>query len=42
MVSLKTNMVINILFTDTDILMCDFSKDKEMFDFSNYSRKSKY
>ena len=39
------------LLTDTDILMhkiqtedvCeDFSKDKEMFDFSNYSPKSKF
>ena len=40
-----------ILFADTDSLMYaiktediyeDFSKDKEMFDFSNYSAKSKY
>ena len=40
-----------LLFTETDSLMCtiktedvyeDFSKDKEMFDFSNYSGKSKY
>ena len=40
-----------LLLTDTDILMYeiktedvykDFSKDKEMFDFSNYSAKSKY
>ena len=40
-----------LLFTDTDILIyeikteyvCeDFSNDKEMFDFSNYSAKSKY
>ena len=40
-----------LLFTDTDSLMfeiktedvCeDFSNDKEMFDFSNYSTKSKY
>ena len=39
------------LFTDTDSLMYeikiqdvyeDFSNDKEMFDFSNYSAKSKY
>ena len=39
------------LFTDTDSIMCeiktehvykDFSNDKEMFDFSNYSTKSKY
>ena len=39
-----------LLFTDTDSLMYeittedvyeDFSKDKEMFDFSNYSTKSK-
>ena len=40
-----------LLFTDTDNLMYeietedvyeDFSKDKEMFDFSNFSAKSKY
>ena len=40
-----------LLFTDTDSLMHeiktedvykDFSNDKEMFDFSNYSAKSKY
>ena len=40
-----------LLFTETDSLMyeiktedvCkDFSKDKEMFGFSNYSTKSKY
>ena len=40
-----------LLFADTDILMYqiktedvyeDFSNDKEMFDFSNYSTKSKY
>ena len=40
-----------LLFTDTDILMYeiktedvyeDFSTNKEMFDFSNYSTKSKY
>ena len=40
-----------LLFTDTDDLMCeiktkdsyeDFSKDKEMFDFNNYSAKSKF
>ena len=40
-----------LLFTDTDSLMYeiktedvyeDFSNDKEMFDFSNYSTKSKY
>ena len=40
-----------LLFTDTDSLMHqiktenvyeDFSSDKEMFDFSNYSTKSKY
>ena len=40
-----------LLFTDTEILMYeiktedvyeDFSKDKKMFDFSNYSAKSKY
>ena len=40
-----------LLFTDTDILMYeiknediyeDFRRDKEMFDFSNYSTKLKY
>ena len=40
-----------LLFTDTDTVMYkfkteifyeDFSKDKEMLDFSNYSDKSKY
>ena len=40
-----------LLFTDTESLICeiktedvygDFSSDKEMFDFSNYSTKSKY
>ena len=40
-----------LLFTDTDSLMYeiktedvyeDFSNDKEMFDFSNYSTDSKY
>ena len=40
-----------LLFTDTDSLMYeiktedvneDFSDDTEMFDFSNYSTKSKY
>ena len=40
-----------LLFTDTDSLMYeiktedvykDFSNNKEMFDFSNYSTKSKY
>ena len=40
-----------LLFTDTDSLVCgikaedvseDFSKDKEMFNFSNYSTESKY
>ena len=41
-----------LLFTDTDCLMyeikiedvykCFSSKDKEMFDFSNYSTESKY
>ena len=34
------------MFTDSDSLMCeiktDFSSNKEMFDFSNYSTKSKY
>ena len=41
----------DLLFTDTDTLMHeikteyvyeDFNSDKEMFDFSNYSTKSKY
>ena len=40
-----------LLFTNTDSLMYriktedvheDFSKDKEMFDFNNYSARSKY
>ena len=36
-----------LLFTDIHSLMCeikteDFSNDKEMFGFSNYSTKSKY
>ena len=40
-----------LLFTNTDSLMFriktedvheDFSKDKEMFDFNNYSARSKY
>ena len=40
-----------LLFTDTDSLMYeiktadvyeDFNSDKEMFDFTNYSTKSKY
>ena len=40
-----------LLFTDTDSLICeiknedvheDFSKDREILHFSNYSRKSKY
>ena len=52
MITLKTNMVtIQDLFADTDSLKYeiktedvyeDFSNDKEMFDFSNYSTKSKY
>ena len=42
---------LRLLFTDTDNLMYeiktedvyeDFSKDQEIFDFSNYSVKSKY
>ena len=38
---------LRLSFTDTDSLMYEiktehFSKDKEMFDFSNYSAKSKY
>ena len=51
MITLKTNMVTKLLFTDTDSLRYelktddvyeDFSGNKEMFDFSNYSTKSKY
>ena len=51
MITLKTNMVTKLLFTDTDSLRYelktddvyeDFSSNKEMFDFSNYSTKSKY
>ena len=47
----KNSSKSRLLFTDTDLLMYeiktedvyeDFSKDKEMFDFSNYSAKSKY
>ena len=42
---------LRLFFTDTDSLMYEiktkdvydiFSKDKEMFDFSSYSTKSKY
>ena len=51
MITLKVNMVTNQDFTDTDSLMYeiktkevykDFSNDKEMLDFSDYSTKSKY
>ena len=47
----KNSSKSRLLFTDTDLLMYeiktedvyeDFSKDKEMFDFNNYSAKSKY
>ena len=47
----KYGNISSLLFTDTDSLMYeiktenvyeDFSKDKEMVDFSNYSTKSKY
>ena len=47
----KYNNKARLLFTDTDSLMYeiktedayeDFSKDKEMFDFSNYSTKPKF
>ena len=53
MTTLKINMVttLRLLFTDTDNLMYEIktmfmkilvrSKDKEMFDFSHYSPKSK-
>ena len=52
-ITLKNNYDYNsrLLFTDTDSLMYqiktedlyeDFRKDKEMFDFSNYSADSKY
>ena len=46
-----TEVIIHLLFTDTESLMCDiktedvykdFSKDKEMLYFSNYSVVSKY
>ena len=53
MIISKANMVnkSRLLFTDTDRLLYeietenvydDFSKNKEMFDFSNYSDKSKH
>ena len=51
MITLKVNMVTNQDFTDTDSLIYeikteevykDFSNDKEMLDFSDYSTKSKY
>ena len=51
MITLKVNMVTNQDFTNTDSLMYeiktkevykDFSNDKEMLDFSDYSTKSKY
>ena len=47
----KQSNISRLLFTDTDSLMYEiktediyerFSKDKEMFDFSNYSTDSKY
>ena len=47
----KYNNKSKLLFTDTDSLMYeiktedvygDFSSNKEMFDFNNYSTKSKY
>ena len=40
----KHNNKSRLLFTDTDSLMyfIDFSKDKEMFGFGDYSAKSKY
>ena len=51
MIALKINMVTTQQLTDTDSLMYeiktddvykDFSKDKAMFGFSNYSVKLKY
>ena len=51
MITLKVNMVTNQDLTDTDSLMYeiktkevykDFSNDKEMLDFSDYSTKSEY
>ena len=51
MITLKINMTTKskLLFTDTDIYEIktedvyeDFSSNKKMFDFSNYSTKSKY
>ena len=47
----KNGNKLRLLFTDTDSFIYkiktedvyeDFSKDKEMFDFSNYSANSKY
>ena len=51
MITLKINMTKNLLFTNTDSLMCeiktedvyeDSSSNKDMFDMGNYSTKSKY
>ena len=53
MITLKINMTTKskLLFTDTDSLIYeiktedvyeDFSSSKKMFDFSNYSTRSKY
>ena len=51
MIILKINMVTRLLFTDTYSVMYeiktedvyeDFSHNKEIFDFGNYSNKSKY
>ena len=50
MITLKINMVTRLLFTDTGSVMYeiktedfyeDFSHNKEIFDFGNYSNKSK-
>ena len=38
--NMETKMKSKLLFTDTDSLM--YERKKEMFDFNNYSTKSKY
>ena len=42
MITLKTSMVSLIYEIKTEDVYKDFSNDKEMFNFSNYSTKSKY